>query len=816
MTKNSALLFLLLATIPLLTFAQDTNLLTQKPKLTIPDVEKVYLHTDRNYYVVGESLWYKAYSVYAYTNILFDNSKVLYVELISPEQKIISRNVTRIEDGLGHGDFVLSDSIGVKPGTYHLRAYSNWMRNFGDDFVFNKEIQIVSSSKNILDPTKKNDELASKSRDKSNANSSDKNLKSLVVDFFPEGGALIENVTSYLAFKASDQYGNPMDVKGNILDANAKLITTLQSSHDGIGKVLITPEKNQQYYAEITTPDNQQIKVSIPKALKTGYALSMNMVKGKKIVTIKTNQKTLEEKPDSAVTLICSTRGITYYEDSQPLNDTKISFLLPEDDFPEGIVQITLLDDQLKPQSERLMYIEKNHALAISLTTDKEQYNPKEKVSLKISAKDKSNNPLIASFSIAATDTNGTASEVDNNNNISSYFLMDADIKGKINNPAQYFNLSNPQRFADLDLLLLTQGWRDFLWKQIPSIKEVPDFKLEKGIKISGKVENLLGSTPKENSQVRMVLLKEQGSILLNDTTDKNGKFEFDNLVFTGDVTLMLNTQNEKGKNRGKFLLDSIYNQAIAINYAANELLNSEKSKLNKFKENIYQKNIIFNIPEENLLSNVTITASKKKNEMSKLGVADHTYIAKENQPNFATIYLFIQFSVPGVTVSRNSVRFNSSNGPALIVIDGVPSEVGDLEFIMPDDVAKIESLKSANAAVFGSQGANGALLIYTKEGSIHSKSKKVYHSITKEISGYQGTRIFYSPDYNSPKITETEKADIRNTLYWSPYIHPDENGNTEVSFYNSEASTEVKIHLEGITSDGIPIVADRIYTIKK
>lgn len=813
MFKNSTLLFLLFQIFPLVIFAQENATTDQKPKATIPDIEKVYLHTDRDYYVVGESLWYKVYAVYAYTNILFDNSKVLYVELISPEKKIISRNVTRIEDGLGNGDFILSDSLGVKPGTYHLRAYTNWMRNFGDDFFFTKEIQIVSGVKGNLEPTKAKALATSKNASKTNNDATIS--KKVVVDFFPEGGSLIENVSSYLAFKATDQNGNPIDIKGKLTDTNGKIIAALQSTHDGMGKVLITPEKNQTYYAEITTADNEQLKIAIPKAESTGYALSMNFVKGKKIITIKTNQETLNKKPDSPVTLICSSRGITYYEDSQPLNETKISFLLPEDDFPEGIAQVTLLDDELKPQSERLLYIEKNNALNISLTTDKEQYSPKEKVTVTISAKDKLKTPLLASFSMAITETNDITNKT-NNSTIASYFLMESDVRGKINNPSYYFNDSNPQRFANLDLLLITQGWRDFLWKKIPTLKETPDFILEKGIKISGKVENLLSSTPKAKSQVRMVLLKNQESILLNTITDANGRFEFNDNVFTGDVTLMLNTQNDSGKNRGKFLLDSIYKPASAITYKETELLPAEKSNINKFQENIEQKNLFFNIPQENMLNDVTVKGKKKKDGMSKFGFADHTFVAKDNQPNFSTIYLYIQFSVPGITVSKNSVRFNSASGPALILIDGVPSEMGDLEFIMPDDVAKIESFKTANAAVFGSQGANGALLIYTKEGSTGSKSKKVFHSISKEIVGYQETRIFFSPDYSKDKSTENDKSDIRNTLYWNPYIHPDENGSAEATFYNSEVSTQVKVSLEGITKDGIPVVVDKIYTVKK
>ena len=104
--------------------------LQAQEKKTIPDVEKTYLHTDKSIYFMGEDLYYKAYNVHASNNLLYDNSNILYVELISADAKIIARNKTKMEMGLGHGDFKLADSLGVKPGVYQLRAYTNWNRNF--------------------------------------------------------------------------------------------------------------------------------------------------------------------------------------------------------------------------------------------------------------------------------------------------------------------------------------------------------------------------------------------------------------------------------------------------------------------------------------------------------------------------------------------------------------------------------------------------------------------------------------------------------------------------------------------------------------
>ena len=140
MTKKItlALLFLFLG----LKEVTAQKLVKNTPKVsTILPLEKVYVHTDRTFYNIGETLWYKAYLTSAYTTVLSNNSKIVYVELVSPDSKIIARNNTLLNYGLGNGDIVLSDSIGVKPGTYQLRAYTNYMRNFETDFVFSKEVE---------------------------------------------------------------------------------------------------------------------------------------------------------------------------------------------------------------------------------------------------------------------------------------------------------------------------------------------------------------------------------------------------------------------------------------------------------------------------------------------------------------------------------------------------------------------------------------------------------------------------------------------------------------------------------------------------
>jgi hypothetical protein len=478
--------------------------LQAQEKKTIANIEKIYLHTDRSKYYIGEDLWYKAYDVRAYNNILFDNSNILYVELISSDSKIISRNKTNLEMGLGNGDFHLADSLGVKPGVYQLRAYTNWNRNFGDDFVFKKEIEIIDVFESHSNANKLKYELIENTA----VNSS---LQSIIkVDFFPEGGPLLENVSSVVGFKAVDGNGNPINIMGEVYDSNAELVTTFQSAHDGMGKFQMIPNEGKKYYVKIKAQTGIVQRIDLPEALKKGYTLSFKSFKGRNIIVINTNQETLTLSPNEQLTIVCKSRGITYLETTQTLTQTNLTFELAKDKLPGGICQITLYDGNSKPQSERLVYIEKEQDLDVQLATDKEVYKPNEKTTINVSSKSKAGLGKSASFSISVTDMNGIIEEKDFGSTISSYFLMESDIRGKVHNPAYYFDVNNPKRLEYLDNLILTQGWRDFVWKTTPIINDTVNYIAEKGITISGKVKQLLGEKALVNNTMTLALMNKK------------------------------------------------------------------------------------------------------------------------------------------------------------------------------------------------------------------------------------------------------------------------------------------------------------------
>lgn len=119
----------------------------EKYRLGYPQ-EKVHLHLDKPYYAIGDNIWFKAYVVTAEKNELSDLSKVLYVELINDKDSIKKSLKIPLNMGLCSGDFNLTDSL--REGNYRIRAYTTWMRNFGEDYFFDKTISIGNSISNTV------------------------------------------------------------------------------------------------------------------------------------------------------------------------------------------------------------------------------------------------------------------------------------------------------------------------------------------------------------------------------------------------------------------------------------------------------------------------------------------------------------------------------------------------------------------------------------------------------------------------------------------------------------------------------------------
>ncbi len=106
--------------------------------------ENVFIHTDRDRYVVGETLWFKAYCIKD-DKLNSEISKVLYVEFFDNNNNSFVSKKFRIDNGLCYGDFTIP--MDLTTGNYFLRAYTKFQRNFSKKLYFTQVISVLNPLK---------------------------------------------------------------------------------------------------------------------------------------------------------------------------------------------------------------------------------------------------------------------------------------------------------------------------------------------------------------------------------------------------------------------------------------------------------------------------------------------------------------------------------------------------------------------------------------------------------------------------------------------------------------------------------------------
>ncbi|HEY4654020.1 MAG TPA: hypothetical protein VIH22_05880, partial [Cyclobacteriaceae bacterium] len=176
--------------------------------------EKVYLHFDKSIYSARDTCWYKAYVVNASDLFPAGLSGVLYVDWIDPKGNLLSHQQLKLMDGEAHGDY--SFSLNATEGTYHVRAYTQWMRNDDTDFFFSTTLSVVNV---FIPPTLEASTTASS--------------PATDLQFFPEGGTAVNGLPSRMPFKAIGPDGNGIDAEGQIVDEENRYVTFFQSVRRG-------------------------------------------------------------------------------------------------------------------------------------------------------------------------------------------------------------------------------------------------------------------------------------------------------------------------------------------------------------------------------------------------------------------------------------------------------------------------------------------------------------------------------------------------------------------------------------------------------
>jgi len=741
-------------------------------------VEKIYLHLDKPYYAAGEYMYFRAYLTDMDLGLEQVESGIVYVELSDAKKKLIKRALLYSEEKEFVGQILLPDSL--PSADYHLRAYTNWMRNAGEDYYYHRDIYVGNTNE-------ANQVKASKAFN-------------YQVDFFPEGGRLLAGFPNKVAFKALGNNGYGTEVVGNLLDEDGKELLQFSSLHFGMGSFNFTPEKGKSYKAVVQSGGLQK-EYTLPVATE-GLSLSARQDEQSVYFTIHSSAEESE-----AIYIIGQSRHIVCYASEGVITGHELQIKADKSKFPTGIAQFTLFKNGY-PVSERLLFIDKKDDLRVIVIPDKEKYEDREKATVRIRVTDNTGLPVESSFSLSVTDDK-TVNTSFNEQNIKGSLLLDSDLEGYIESPGWYFAGIEPERARALDNLLCTQGWSRFVWNDLTA----PDFKypVESDFMLTGKITTSAGK-PVSNAIVNLI---NNQNLPGESITDENGQFGFFGFNCPEGTSFLVQSQT---KNNRKIVLDKPENRYVQTNVIPmtgsdltgdKAMLRADYMKQAGSQLKILEEIRLSNLPEWMINISKTKVEDKKEPEQRIIGVKSRHYGDKTLNKKVPIKNVVKTLPEP----ARGPFSVNTIPPPIwYIVDDGMKMNASEFGYMYGSWMAylfeSVDVLSAEDATfMYGLEFARGAYVLRTKKDATVDDNSPNNSMLIVHPEGYCVSKEFYVPAYDKPANKRDSTPDLRSTIYWNPSVQTNSEGRAEVSFFTADDVGSYSYIIEGIGNNKLGFV---------
>ncbi|WP_308991841.1 hypothetical protein QLS71_006495 [Mariniflexile litorale] len=654
----------------------------------------------------------------------------------------------------------------------------------------------------------------------------------LDLQFFPEGGKLVDGVLSTVAFKALDYKNEGQKVSGNIVDQYDSVIAPFVSNKLGMGITYFKADVDKIYYGSVKNNRDVEYKFMLPKVVPIGQVLTVRQAGNYIRIGINSN----DLKQDS-IYLKVQSRGVTFHNSKLQLKNGIVNIALEKKSLPEGIVKLTILNTNKEPVCERLIYnFSEDYRLNITATPHLKQYSQRDKTIINIFTKDKDSQLVKAHLSVLILNKEQLGRMQDRRQNILSYFLLNSELRGNIESPYIYFDKANKNRHRDMDALMLTQGWRHYKYE---NSEITTNFKIEpeKTLVVSGTVGEFFNPNNKKKQPLDLTLMtfgKPQS--VFKQQVDSTGYFNFylDDM-YADDLEILIQSKNYKGKQKD-YTINIDKTLPPNINYKKKESIQLVDSINNYLKENIERKHVEedFKVSSGTIaLDEVKLSGYKLTTEREKMMnlhgppdiVIEDKELHKEIKKWSYGLFSVLLFSYP----EDISIRRVGRNGGFLlaeahgadftfIIIDGIPVKIenyGLIGSLPTEEIKSVEIIKSPKNPrkyvneVFGDPRAlDGALTISFI--SIYTYSKKGLFGVQRTSGIFKGTisgltpqREFYAPKYEDLQHDDWNIPDLRSVVYWNPNIITDIEGKAQIDFYNADNTGDMLVVVEGITENG-------------
>ena len=829
--------------------------------------EKVYLHFDNTGYFLGESIWFKAYVTTASYLAATSMSRVLYVELLDMEGNIVNTQKLCITNGQADGSIPLTQ-FAMKTGFYEVRAYTRVMLNWDKEYLFSRVFPIFETPNKAGDYEKKTIRLRSLSLQIPQRRAEASSTKQLNVSFYPEGGQLINGLTSTIAFKVTDKEGRAQEAYGCICNVQGDTISVFSTLHEGMGSFIYTPT-NEKVKIWIRSKEEQKGTIfDLPTTELSGCTMQVQNMHPEQVRVMISGTSEYNSIP-LGLTVMC--RGkLSIFKVVQLKQDTGSSLVIPKAELPAGVNQITLFNTEGKILAERLVYISDTiPSLKIKVEADKKQYKEFEPIKMDVSVQDGTGNPIETTLSLAVRDSK---TEVPSayDETLQTNLLLCSDLKGYVSNPEYYFESNDKAHRLALDLLMLTQGYRRYSWTQMAGITPfAPTHKIEKGIVVEGSVKSIIKKKTQENIDVKMSLFSDSTYQQASCPTDSAGSFNYLTSDFFGKWNLQMETQKngkrkeywitldrafspqgraysfydtyipemKTSKDKKRFLLDETKSSKDAEAFLNDSIELAEASKGAKTLKEVVVKaarnqagtiskgiNIVYDVAdEENKLEDQADAYNENVYEfLTRINpfFSNNNFVTPNPKYKGRKVIMKLSYQTNKNDKSQlweNILVSFSGMGESIKSNPNAQETEKDKEEDQEEMYLQIKMLNSSDIeSIAVIEDRPTCITIEPKLINdptpfviiilkLNNKRLKEREPVGVRVTTLQG---FSQPRaFYSPNYKEYQlpkEEDFRRTLYWNPNVKTNSKGKASVSFFNNATCKEMNISAETMTSTGI------------
>lgn len=794
--KNVGIILVMIWVMPFLAVAQTSPLSGVEQRLSDyanqQFQEKIYVHVDRPLYVVGETMWFKIYCVAADTQRALNVSKIAYLELLDKDSNPVAQMKISLTKGQGDGNLVVP--AGLANGTYSVRCYTNWMKNFSPELYFETPVRILNPF--VIPETEPTAE----------ANVT----PAYDLQFFSEGGTLLGQVENRVAFRAVGSDGKGMGFKGILINAQNDTLLRFEPQRFGLGGFKFTPANGEKYRAILRDASGNSYTYALPSVQNQGFAMQ---VSDSTAQLVKVLVYTQPESAATDVSLLVRGRSVKPLALRPALQNGAAVFLLNKNQLGEGVNQLTVFDQNPKPVAERLYFKHPANRLAITAKTERNEYGPREKVQLNLTTSSAANESATLSVSVFLLDSLESPELTD----IDTYFGLTSDLQGSVEAPASYFRESGAAADAALDLVMLTHGWRRFCWDEVlsdkkPTFRFLPEYG---GHFIKGKITNTATGLPKRNIAAFLATpdLRPELFITQSDSLG-NLRFEVNKLHDTQEIIVQTDTRQD---STYRIEISSPYSgQASSRRWPQLAFGPEQSAQLLTRSINMQTLNAFMNRP-------ASPTVFPGGDSLAFFGKPDERYLL-DAFTRFPTMEEVMREYVPGVFVRKRQKKFYfyvldniSPQGvfrdEPLILLDGVP--VFDTDKMMAFDPLKVKKLEVIDALYYlGPRSFPGIVSYTTYKGDLGGFELDP-RALVLSYDFAQSRREFYAPRYDAADSRASRLPDFRNLLHWSPTLMTNAQGKQALNFYTSDQTGTYRVVMQGLTPGGTAGSGEFVFEVK-